>query len=243
MSYKGEKAREQKVSAKALIKAKFADIVTEGKGISAQYVRFGKTPVVIGIAGLTFDSPLIGVATGDEAVYNALLAETKSGKSVIFANGKAYSEKNGTVSECKFDKIVLEHVEDAIKESEEWGGKLNESGELICNPASPAPGPHYYTNMMLGNRIGFDRPLQSTPKSTVDRLGAGSFRAHADTQVLATRWDYLPEENGFPANRQFYLVENGKKIFWSGAAIADGLKTVRTIHSQNRSIIEYELED
>ena len=96
---------------------------------------------------------------------------------------------------------------------------------------------------MLGNRIGFDRPLQSTPKSTVDRLGAGSFRAHADTQVLATRWDYLPEENGFPANRQFYLVENGKKIFWSGAAIADGLKTVRTIHSQNRSIIEYELED
>ena len=31
MSYKGEKAREQKVSAKALIKAKFADIVTEGK--------------------------------------------------------------------------------------------------------------------------------------------------------------------------------------------------------------------
>ena len=97
--------------------------------------------------------------------------------------------------------------------------------------------------MLIGNRIGFDRPLQSTPKSAVDALGGGSFRSHADTQVLATRWDYLPEENGFPANRQFYLTENGKQIFWSGAAKAEGLKKVTTTHSQNRTIISYELED
>ncbi len=37
----------------------------------------------------------------------------------------------------------------------------------------------------------------------------------ADTQVLATRWDMRAEENGFPANRQFYIVENFKKIFYS----------------------------
>ena len=61
--------------------------------------------------------------------------------------------------------------------------------------------------------MGYGNPLQTTPKSVVDGLGRGSFRAHSATQVLATRWDMLQEENGFPANRQFYILEDGQQIF------------------------------
>ncbi|OJU13643.1 MAG: glycosyl transferase, partial [Clostridiales bacterium 43-6] len=98
-----------------------------------------------------------------------------------------------------------------------------------------------YTNILIGNRIGFDRPLLSTPKSVTDRYGRGSFRSHADTQVLATRWDYLPEENGFPANRQFYLIENGKVIFYSADVNKENVVSAFCTFSQNNTKITYTL--
>ena len=82
-------------------------------------------------------------------------------------------------------------------------------------------------------------PLQTTPKSVVDRFGRGSFRSHADTQVLATRWDMRAEENGFPANRQFYIVEDFKKIFYSADVNDENIESAFCTHSQNHSIIEY----
>lgn len=94
-----------------------------------------------------------------------------------------------------------------------WAGTLNDRGEHTIDLRTPSPGPHFYVNLLMGNRIGYDYALQTTPKSVVDRFGRGSFRSHADTQVLATRWDMRAEENGFPANRQFYIVEDFKKYF------------------------------
>jgi cellobiose phosphorylase len=96
--------------------------------------------------------------------------------------------------------------------------------------------------LLLGNRIGFSHPLQTTPKAVVDRFGGGSFRSHAATQVLATRWDMLPEENGFPANRQFYLLEDGKQIFYSANVSEHNIKLARCKHSKNYTEIEYRTE-
>ncbi len=243
MGFRAEMARQELTPAADLLTAKFGSKVTGGK--SAQYVRFGKDPVVIGVCGLKFDSIIASVISGSDAVYGALRSIVSDGVSVLFdvsgADLAVYSEKGGAVEAADIAADVKQAVKDLINESNEWGGVLKENGELEFDPASPAPGPHYYTNMLIGNRISFKHPLQSTPKSTVGALGGGSFRSHADCQVLATRWDYLPEENGFPANRQFYLVKDGKKIFYSGAAIAEGLKSVRTVHSQNRTVISYEL--
>ena len=245
MGYIGEKARAERLPAKELLIDKFGDTIVTG-GISAQYVRFGKNPVVIGISGLKFDSMAVNLLGSDDIVFEQFSRAINDGYSILIVKNdedyRAFTEKDGNLAEAKFSEAVLNRCAELIRSTDFWGGKLATNGELMCDPSTPSPGPHYYTNMLIGNRIGFDFPLQSTPKSAVDRLGGGSFRSHADTQVLATRWDYLPEENGFPANRQFYLVENGKQIFWSGAAIADGLKTIRTIHSQNRTIITYELE-
>jgi len=239
---RGEKARAQLRTPESLLTKKFA---TSGN-ISAQYISTVGDGIVAGISGLKFESPIISVLLQAEELTDLLSATFAEKKSILFElDGSAVTiktEKDGSVSVVE-DAKASETASKIIAEAEFWGGKLNENGELIVDPATPAPGPHYYTNMLLGNRVGFDRPLQSTPKSAVDRLGGGSFRAHADTQVLATRWDYLPEENGFPANRQFYITENGKQIFYSGKAVDKNLEKVETVHSQNRTTISYVLKD
>ena len=242
MIIRSELARGQKVSAKSFLASKFSKVSING-GVSAQYVSFGKKPVVAGISGLDYDSPFISVLMENEGLASLWGKYLSEGSILITADGdiKIYVASDDIKELSGIDEYKA-IIKDEISKAKHWGGILNEKGELIADPSSPAPGPHYYTNMLIGNRMGFKRPLQSTPKSAVNALGGGCFRAHADTQVLATRWDYLPEENGFPANRQFYLTENGKKIFYSGSAKAEGLKNIRTIHSQNRTVIEYELD-
>ncbi|MCR5060312.1 MAG: glycosyl transferase [Saccharofermentans sp.] len=242
---KSELARGDRLSAKDYLISLFKDVEIKG-GVSAQYIDFYGDPAVVGIAGLDFDSPFISVLLENEKLQEFWKDALSDYHVLITAYDgeiRVYTIENGVLEEKTGNDAEKQIIKAEIEAAKYWGGVLNEKGELIADPSSPAPGPHYYTNMLIGNRMGFVRPLQSTPKSAVNALGGGCFRAHADTQVLGTRWDYLPEENGFPANRQFYLTENGKQIFYSGSAKAEGLKKIQTIHSQNRTVIEYELED
>ncbi|NOW83169.1 cellobiose phosphorylase [Clostridium beijerinckii] len=143
------------------------------------------------------------------------------------------------ITEIKLDLEISSKI-NAIVEKITYGvGSINEDGEHEIDLLAPAPGPHFYTNLLLGNRIDFSHPLQTTPKSVVDKLGRGSFRSHAATQVLATRWDMLQEENGFPASRQFYLVEDGNQIFYSANVTDKNIESGKCIHSQNHTKIIY----
>ncbi|MBR2578358.1 MAG: hypothetical protein IKE38_05435, partial [Erysipelotrichaceae bacterium] len=81
----------------------------------------------------------------------------------------------------------------------------------------------------------------STPKSVLDQFGRGSFRGRQEKQVLATRYVLSPEENGEPANRQFYITENGRQIFYS-LDVKNNVKDAYCLHLQNRSVITYETE-
>jgi len=244
MIIRNELARGQKVSARDFLATVFSGIELKG-GVSAQYINLDGSTKVVGVSGLEFDSPFVSVLLDDDRLSSFWNSLIPASNVLITADDgiKIYTSDGKNISQAAADDSVVSVISGEIAGSKYWGGILNERGELIADPASPIPGPHYYTNMLIGNRMGFRKPLQSTPKSAVNALGGGCFRAHADTQVLGTRWDYLPEENGFPANRQFYLTENGKKIFYSGSAKAEGLKKIQTVHSQNRTIIEYELED
>ncbi|HPU64142.1 MAG TPA: glycosyl transferase, partial [Mobilitalea sp.] len=150
-----------------------------------------------------------------------------------------YVYSDGNISTEIINKEIQSQILKTLKNYTAWAGYLNDNGDHIIDLKSPSPGPHFSTNMLLGNRIGFSHPLQTTPKSVVDRFGGGSFRAHAATQVLATRWDMLPEENGFPANRQFYLIENGRQIFYSANAADENIKSATCRHSSNYTEIEY----
>ena len=66
----------------------------------------------------------------------------------------------------------------------------------------------------------------------------GSFRGEAAYQILATRWDILPSENGNPFNRQFYILEDGKEIFYS-ALVDENTSEAKCIHSPNKTTIKY----
>ncbi len=138
------------------------------------------------------------------------------------------------------DISIKERMDALKKANQNFGGSLNENGEQIIDLKCTNVSPHYDVNLLLGNRIGFSYPLQSTPKSVVNRFFQGSFRAHSSYQVLATTWGLRPEENGFMANRQFYLLEDGKQIFYS-AKMDDSVLEATCIHKVNRSEILYRL--
>ena len=145
----------------------------------------------------------------------------------------------GEITETVLSYDISNKINRIVQKITYGVGFINDDGEHEIDLMAPAPGPHFYTNLLLGNRLGFSHPLQTTPKSVVDRLGRGSFRSHAATQVLATRWDMLQEENGFPANRQFYLVEDGEQIFYSANITDENIESGKCIHSQNHTKIIY----
>ncbi|MBQ2509513.1 MAG: hypothetical protein II529_01690, partial [Erysipelotrichaceae bacterium] len=249
MSLTNERARSVIRPASDELIRRFGEKAQAGQ-VSAQYISTKDGGVIFGVTGLPFPAPVCATLLTDETICGTVSAFAKKNVSILIAKDgdglKAFCEEKGQVKEITESDEGMKLLSDAkpiIEYATEWGGKLDEGGELICDLASPAPGPHYYTNLLIGNRIGFDHPLQSTPKSAIDRIGGGCFRSHADTQVLATRWDYLPEQNGFPANRQFYLVENGNVIFYSGSAKQDSVEKAVCRHAQNRTVIEYTLKD
>lgn len=118
-------------------------------------------------------------------------------------------------------------------------GRLNEKGEHIVDLKGSPVGPHFFVNLLLGDRSGYDYPLFTTPKSALDAFGRGSFRAGGATQVLASRYVLSPDENGEPVNRQFYICENGKQIFYS-LDVRHNVERAQCIHSQNKTRISYE---
>ena len=82
MGYIGEKARAERLPAKELLIDKFGDTIVTG-GISAQYVRFGKNPVVIGISGLKFDSMAVNLLGSDDIVFEQFSKTVNDGYSIL----------------------------------------------------------------------------------------------------------------------------------------------------------------
>lgn len=245
MKYRNERARTPMKSAEEVLRSRFPRVPVPGN-LSAQFVGTMNDRIVAGVAGLPVYAPVIAALLQAEELYDFFeraFIKKESALIIISADKvRGYYTAGNDIEPAELSANEQKVVRAVAGASADWGGRLDDEGILICDPAAPAPGPHYFTNLLIGDRMNEKRPLQSTPKSVVDRLGRGSFRSHADTQVLATRWDYLPEENGFPANRQFYLTEKGKQIFYSGSAVQPGLRSAVCRHAQNRTTIEYELE-
>ncbi len=197
---------------------------------------------VIAVGGFAFYVPAINEILKDEVVSQYVDGLDRKASHLFNIDGNKvsyYTYKDGNVTEETLDAQIAETMVEVCKNYKTWAGSINEKGEHVIDLTKPVPGPHFYTNMLLGDRMNFEVALQTTPKSVVDRFGAGSFRAHAATQVLATRWDMLPEENGFPANRQFYIVENGKQIFYSADVLDENIASATCKHGQNYTVIEY----
>lgn len=233
-------AREFKLSPEAVLREAFSKVISENAIVDAMFVD-ATYKTVIGVANLPFKAPAVLELLKDAEVSSFLLAQCEDANSVLIN----VEGNDITVFKCAFVESIAipseikKSIVDMLSNVKTWAGFLNDRGEHVIDLRTPTPGPHFYVNLLLGNRMGFNHALQTTPKSVVDRLGRGAFRSHADTQVLATRWDMRAEENGFPANRQFYLVENCKKIFYSADIKDRNIETAICTHSQNRTVIEY----
>jgi cellobiose phosphorylase len=194
--------------------------------------------IFVGFAGLKKPAPILALLEEGEA-FNAYVA-ANSERNAIFLFFKDKALKNG--QPIPLTPELLKALRKAFRMIKSFGGVLNPDGSHTIDLLSPEVGPHYGVNLLLGWREGFKEPLLTTPKSVVDSFGRGSFRAKAAYQVLATRWDIRPEENGNPFNRQFYLLENGKQIFYS-ADVSHNVSKAFCTHYPSKTCIVYDLKD
>ncbi len=235
-------AREVKLTPEVVLRNSFKSL-NENVKVDAMFADT-TFKSVIGVSGLPFKVPAVLQLLKNRDVSEYLLTQAVGGVSLMLeveSNGSVsvYKSNSGEVQKADVPTNIKQGIEAALSNVNVWAGQLNKNGEHVIDLRTPAPGPHFYVNLLMGNRVGFDHALQTTPKSVVDRLGRGAFRSHAATQVLATRWDMRQEEGGFPANRQFYLVEGFKKIFYSADPGDSNVEAATCIHSQNNTVIEY----
>lgn len=243
-------ARGLKVTAESKIRKIFSDILKPDWVVDALFADSGMERVM-GVANLPLKAPVMLEILNNHKIARYLEDTIGDTNSYLIVINKAISHgrdqdlaiyffKDRCVELMDIPANISRSFVELLSKIPSWAGYLNDQGEHIIDLRSPLPGPHFAINLLLGNRIGFPHALQTTPKSVVDRLGRGSFRSHAASQVLATRWDVRQEENGFPANRQFYLVEEGRKIFYSADPNDSNLEKAFCIHSQNKTTISYE---
>lgn len=233
MHYHNEQARTQTLTAVQLIRRVFGERADQGC-LDAEF-RSAQREQALGFAKLPFAAPICAHLMNQRETA-AWLAQT-SGSKLLWLEGRAVhcADDQGEipVPEAAAQEILA--VYDRVMASP---GQLNDRGELMLDLKAYSVGPHYPVNLLLGNRAGYPYPLVTTPKSALDALGRGSFRATGGQQVLATRCVLQLEENGEPANRQFYLVEDGRQIFYS-ADVRHNVVDAHCLHSQSRSVITY----
>lgn len=234
MYFTNEQARTQRVTAAQRIRDAFGS--DAGRGVlDAEFFSASRTHA-LGFAGLPFEAPICAYLLNQPQV--AAYLDGFSGSQLIWLEGRTVFHRTAQGAAqvpAEAAQRILE-VYDRVMISP---GVLNERGELLLDLKTYPVGPHYPVNLLLGNRAGYPYPLVTTPKSALDSLGRGSFRGTGGQQVLATRCVLQLEENGEPANRQFYLVENGRQIFYS-ANVQENVANAACCHSQNRTTITYQ---
>lgn len=236
-------ARDMLGNSKTLGRQYFNELIFNDKSYDYQFTDVSFKNIMV-IGDFVYQIPAFKELYKDELIGNYLGALPKELSHFLQIDWEAqrvirYVYCNGNIEKKLIDDMIQVKIINLLSDYRNWVGFLDANGDHIIDLKKPSPSPHFSTNMLLGNRMGFPYPLQTTPKSVVDRLGGGSFRSHAATQVLATRWDMLPEENGFPANRQFYIIEKGKQIFYSANPTDGNIKSAVCRHSNNYSEIEY----
>ncbi len=192
---------------------------------------------VFGAAGLPFSAPIAVKALNHPAVSHYL--EGVHAKNHLIVYGKQTVHHHTEYGEIPLPAKVVNAFREIYADVCESAGRLDENGDHIINLKQNKIGTHFDANLLIGNRIGFDSPLLTTPKGAIDSLGRGSFRGTAARQVTSTRYTLIPEQNGEPCNRQFYLVEKGKQIFYS-ADPHTNVKSAICRHSNNYTEITYE---
>ena len=233
MNFVIETSRKQKIEPLAYAKEIFGDRLY-GK-TDALFCNVDRNRVIV-YTGMDCYAPICAHIINDPVIYD-LLSRYDGNILIRDEDLSVYDGEDLVI--CNDE--VLEHLKNIRELVRISPGSLNENGELIIDLKGYHIASHYGVNLLLGDRSEYADCLQSTPKSVLDEFGRGSFRGKQEKQVLATRYVLSPDENGEPANRQFYLTENGKQIFYS-LDVKHNVKSAYCCHSQNRTVITYETE-
>ena len=235
MHFTVETSRTEPVSALSFAEKRFA-----GKlhGATDAVYADAKKDHVYAYTGLPYYAPVMTMILSDPALF-ALFEKAED--DVLFVR-----ENEGTKVFCGHKAVPLsaaaeKALDSLYRKMISSPGKLNENGELEYDLTGIPVGSHYTVNLLLGDRSEYADCLQSTPKAALDAFGRGSFRGKQEKQVLATRYVLSLEENGEPANRQFYLTENGKQIFYT-LDVRHNVKSAKCVHGVNHTVITYETE-
>lgn len=229
MYFKNETSRDVFKTPLERLHEVFGDVKKNADG---EYLDAGRTRV-FGVENMPIKAPVCMFLLGDATVLDWL--DTKDGD-VLVTYGERVTEGGRPVPD-----EVGEAVKKIVGEAICGAGYVNERGEHVIDLKGLPVGTHYTVNLLLGRRIGFEKPMLTTPKGSLDAFGRGAFRAGADTQVTASRFVMTPEEAGEPVNRQFYLFEDNRQIFYS-ANPHENVKSAICTHKPNHSVIEYETE-
>ncbi len=232
MNFTIESSRKQKIDALSFAKDVFQDRLY---GNSDALFRNAKRDRVIVYTGLKHYAPIVMHMINDPLIYDTLKHYDEN--ILICDDLRIYAGEK----QIEIDEETLGHLKQIRERILTSPGSLNENGELMIDLKGYHIGSHYAVNLLLGDRSEYADCLQSTPKSVLDEFGRGSFRGKQEKQVLATRYVLSPDENGEPANRQFYITENGRQIFYS-LDVKHNVKEAYCCHSQNRTVITYETE-
>ncbi len=234
MNFNIETSRRQTITAADRAREIFSDQIRGSLDASFTDVNRNK---IIAVSGLEYPAPAC-MHIINEPHLNEILSNYDEDLLIRFDDDHSLYSKAGKIETDEEFKNKVKKIHDTILSSP---GTIDEDGGLKIDLRSYRIGSHYGVNLLLGDRCGYDDCLQSTPKSVLDELGRGSFRGRQEKQVLATRYVLSPEENGEPANRQFYLTENGRQIFYS-LDVNTNVKEAFCEHLQNRTVITYETE-
>ena len=237
MNLNTECARKQNRTAQAFMAELFGDAAKAG-ALDAEYLDAQRTKA-LGVAGLPYAAPICTHLLANDAVL--AFVDGQEGSVLLSVDGtqvSALSESGALDVPAEVAAAVLDGVAQAVAAA----GTLDADGNFTLDLKTYPVSSHYAVNLLLGNRAGYPYPLCTTPKGAVDGLGRGSFRATGSEQVLATRCVIDPSQNGEPENRQFYLTEGGKQIFYS-ADVRHNVAAARCTHSQGWTRIDYTTED
>jgi len=233
MFYSVERARDSIVTAEDLIKGSFCSQFLNGN-IDAEYLSADRVRVV-GASGLSYKAPVCIHLLNDPSLHDFICASSSDKQLFVFGDEIRYFDESG---EKELPDDIAARAIGIFNRAMASRGVINENGEQVLDLKTYPVGPHYNVNLLIGNRAGYPEPLLTTPKSAVDSLGRGSFRSGGSQQVLATRCVLQPEENGEPANRQFYIIENNRRIFYSLDTV-NNVASAQCVHSQNHTVIKY----
>lgn len=235
MNFTVENSRKQSLTAIERAAKIFGD---ELRGSSDALFFDAKRDRIIAFTGLDYYIPICMHLTNDPVVFAYLNQFTDD---ILIFNDERFTVSCGEKKMLP-DENVRKAIGGILKTCLLSPGILNRNGEIEIDLKGYHIGSHYGVNLLLGDRSEYADCLQSTPKSVLDGFGRGSFRGKQEKQVLATRYVLSPDENGEPANRQFYITENGRQIFYS-LDVEHNVRSAKCLHSQNRTIITYETED